>query len=327
MLLTNLGQRCSLTPKIKWTPLGKDLALARLKWAELENIEAGETENVTFAIPAARYKKEIIPTRSAKTQEEYTRQLNTLVSVFGAMPLEAITPFHVRQYLRERGAPVAANREKALLSTVYNHAREWGYTSAPNPCAGVKGHKETGRDRDVEDDEYMMVYDVACQPLKDAMDLAYCIGQRPADVLKCLRTDIKNGALWIRQNKTTTPLRFEIVGELKALIDRMLDRSAKLPPGVVKSLHLVQNEIGQEVTYASLKYRFTKARAAAGVEYYQFRDLRSKAGTDTDDVSGIEHAQKLLGHKTRAMTEHYIKDRIGKKIAPTPKSISKCKKV
>lgn len=36
----------------------------------------------------------------------------------------------------------------------------------------------------------------------DAMDLALLTGQRPADVLKLKGTDIRDGALWIVQNKT-----------------------------------------------------------------------------------------------------------------------------
>lgn len=309
----------------KWIPLGKDLATAMLKWVELESIPESELEDVTFSIPAARFERDVIPTKSPKTQEEYTRQLRTLIAVFGSMPIAAITPQHVRRYLDERGAKVSANREKALLSTIYNRAREWGYTSAPNPCAGVKGHRETGRDRYVEDDEYMRVYETACQPLRDAMDLAYYTGQRPADVLKCQSADIKNGALWIRQNKTSTPLRVQIIGELESIIGRMFERADTLPPGTVKSPYLVQDERGRGLTYASLKYRFSKARSKARVEYYQFRDLRSKAGTDTDEVNGIGHAQNLLGHKTRAMTEHYIKDRIGKRVAPAPRVIGKRK--
>ena len=34
------------------------------------------------------------------------------------------------------------------------------------------------------------------------MDIALLTGQRPADVLKIRRADIRDGALWIVQNKT-----------------------------------------------------------------------------------------------------------------------------
>ena len=52
----------------------------------------------------------------------------------------------------------------------------------------------------------------------DAMDLALLTGQRPADVLKLQRTDIRDGALWIVQNKTGTRLGIEVTGELAAVI-------------------------------------------------------------------------------------------------------------
>ena len=73
---------------------------------------------------------------------------------------------------RGQQAKARANREKALLSHLFNKAREWGYTDATNPCQGVKGFKESGRDRYVNDDEFQAVWDKADQTTRDAMDLA-----------------------------------------------------------------------------------------------------------------------------------------------------------
>ena len=61
-----------------------------------------------------------------------------------------------------------------------------------------------------------------------------------------------------------------------------------------------------------LRNRFDEAREAAGATF-QFRDIRAKAATDTGDLG---HAQKLLGHKTRDMTEHYTRSRRGEKVKP-----------
>lgn len=46
---------------------------------------------------------------------------------------------------------------------------------------------------------------------------------------------------------------------------------------------------------------------------FQFRDIRAKAATDTGDLA---HSQKLLAHKNRDMTEHYIKSRVGERVKP-----------
>ena len=75
---------------------------------------------------------------------------------------------------------------------------------------------------------------------------------------------------------------------------------------------LIQNEAGERLTYYAMRSRFDKARAAAGVDF-QFRDLRAKAASDTDDLG---HAQKLLGHANRDMTEHYTRERKGESVKP-----------
>lgn len=71
----------------------------------------------------------------------------------------------------------------------FNCAREWGYTDAANPCAGVKRHRETGRDRYVTDQEFHAVWEAAHFTVQDAMDLAYYTAQRPADVIRFMRSD------------------------------------------------------------------------------------------------------------------------------------------
>jgi integrase len=155
----------------------------------------------TFRAIASRYRREVFPRKAPQTQRDKETELKNLEAVFGDVPIDKIKPHHVRRYLDTRGlkAKVRANREKALLSHVFNCAREWGYTDAPNPCAGVKGHREAGRDRYVEDSEFRSVYERAHFTVQDAMDLAYLTSQRPVDVLKLQRSDIRDGALWITE--------------------------------------------------------------------------------------------------------------------------------
>jgi integrase len=76
--------------------------------------------------------------------------------------------------------------------------------------------------------------------------------------------------------------------------------------------YLIQDETGQPLTYFSLRSRFDKARELAKVSF-QFRDIRAKAATDTGDLA---HYQKLLAHKNRDMTEHYVRSRVGERVPP-----------
>src|SRR5262249_50464673 len=135
------------TPR-KWTKLAREFPIAIRLYADIEGATYPK-HDVTFKAIALRYRSEIFPTKAPQTQRDNEKELVNLERVFGDMPIDAIKPHHVRRYLDIRGqkAKVRANRERALLSHVFNCAREWGYTDAANPCAGVKGHRETGRDR------------------------------------------------------------------------------------------------------------------------------------------------------------------------------------
>ena len=211
-----------------------------------------------------------------------------------------------------------ANREKALFSHIWNKAREWGYTDRENPCSGIKGVSEKGRKHVyIEDEVFNAVYQAANQPLKDAMDLAYLTGQRPADLLKITETDIKDGELIIKQNKTDKKLRISIEGELYTAISRIMTRKAGYK---IRSLSLIVDDSGHRITPWALQRHFRQAREAAGIDpaAFQFRDLRGKAGTDKTESSGdIRQAQKQLGHATVSMTEHYVRNRKGDKVKPT----------
>ena len=262
-----------------------------------------------FSVVAKCFIPEIFSSKSIQTRKDNDKELANLLKVFAHMPIDAISPMHVREYtdIRGQAAKVGANREKALLSHIFNKAREWGYTSLQNPCQGVKGFKETGRSRYITDAEFDQVKAQAHFTVIDAMDLALLTGQRPADVLKLKRTDIRDGALWIVQNKTGQRLGVEVTGELAAVIARINER-----PRQAICAWLIQDDNGQPLTQFALRSRFDKARTLAKVDF-QFRDIRAKAATDTGDLT---HSQSLLGHKNRDMTEHYVRTRIGERVKP-----------
>ncbi|WP_321865673.1 tyrosine-type recombinase/integrase [Paraburkholderia tropica] len=316
--------------------LGTDYIGAVAKWAEIEQDQTPREAVATFGAAVTAYLRDVFPLKAPRTQIDNEKELVFLRKVFvDSAPLEDIEPQHVKQYMRWRhevavewfrkkgqqvpqnAGHVRANREIALFSHIFNHARETGLTSAPNPCAGVRKNSESGRDVYVEDDVFARVYACADAPTRDAMDLAYLAGQRPQDTLSYDERDIRDGFLSIGQGKTGQKLRIEVVGELKSVVDRIRARKIGLK---VVSTALVINEKGERMTLGALQKRFSAARARAGVPVgdFQFRDLRAKAGTDKTDSSGdIRQAQRQLGHKSLTMTEHYVRKRRGEKVAPT----------
>jgi integrase len=308
-------------------PLGSDLNEAKRKWAELECKEAPpETGLMRFIFD--RYERDIIPTKAPKTQRDNLGSLKQLRLVFDTAPIDAITPQFIAQYRDKRSAKakVRANREIALFSHVWNMSREWGFTAKENPVKGVRKNKETPRDFYADDVLWAAVYVCACEELQDAMDLNYLTGQRPADVLKMMLPDIRDGALEVKQNKTKKKLRIMLEdGGVKSELGRVIDR-IKARDRKVSSLYLVATPAGKPLNQWTLRTRFDLARDAAAkaameqektelaarIREFQFRDIRPKAASELP----LAHASKLLGH-----TEHEITDkvyrRVGEVVNPT----------
>lgn len=320
--------------------LGTNRIDALRKWAELDAAPVPVAHRPTIQDAIDRYRREVLPSKAAKTQRENLAQIERLVKFFcdpRPAPLEEMQPLHVRQYLDWRGdAPVSANREKALLSHVWNKAREWGYTDRTNICEGITGYTETGRaDKLPSEDVIAAVSDAADQTLRDAIALAFLTGQRPADVLSMTLGQVRDGELWIRQAKTGAPLRITIEGELAALLARLATRRTRT------TLALLVDEAGQGVTRGMLRSRFDKARKSAAkaaektaavekginrqsavdlaqaIRDFQFRDLRAAAGTEVANKRGKDEAQALLGHSSVTTTERYVRARAGSLARPT----------
>ena len=308
-------------------PLGTDLNEAKRRWAELE-CRAAPPETGLMRFIFDRYERDIVPQKATRTQRDNADMLRKLRPVFDSAPIDAITPQIIAQYRDKRGAtaPVRANREITLMSHIFNMAREWGYTAKENPCKGVRKNKETPRDYYAQDDVWQSVYALACDELKDAMDLNYLTGQRPADVLKMRLTDIKDGALEVRQNKTKKRLRIllEDGGQLTQL-GLLLER-IKARPRKVASMFIVATPGGAPLNQWTLRNRFDDTRAAAAkaadeagnadlaerIRAFQFRDIRPKAASETD----LAHASKLLGHTKQQITETVYR-RVGETVMPT----------
>jgi integrase len=301
--------------------LGADYTAAVQKWAELTTgAKAGAI--VTFRHVSDRYTREVLQKKALETQKDNLRELKNLLRIFDAppQPIDDIEPVDVRKYLDWRkAAPVRANREKALLSHIFNFARAAGLTAKPNPCAGIKGHVETGRDAYIDDVVFAAVWDAAEQPLRDALDMAYLTGQRPADVRKMTRADLRDGAISVVQNKRGKKLRVEVIGQLAAVMARIDARK-------VAGLTLICDARGRAMSKAMLRGAFDRARDAAviarpelleQIRAFQFRDLRAKAGTDTEESRGMAAAKDQLGHSSEVMTAKYVRHRRGKLVPPT----------
>lgn len=302
--------------------LGPDFILALRRYAELNIVDAPKIR-VTFNDVMLRYQVEALPKLAANTVKNYRSDIKHLHAFFSDGPLEQIRPMHIKQFLSDHSdKPTTANRCKRLFSTMWNHARGWGYTDLANPCEGIRGHSLQKRTVYITDEVFAAVYGHANAQLRDAMDLAYLTGQRPADALQMTSHDIVEGHLIITQQKTKQPLRIEIRGELAKLLARIETRKNGHK---IFTAALLVNAHGRRLTAPALRSTFDKAKAASAaaipalataIKAFRFYDLRAKAADDTSDNRGEQAASDLLGHDSvRTTQRHYL--RRGKIVAPT----------
>lgn len=300
--------------------LGNDLVKAKLKWAELEAKSVPKDLTIMKGI-FDQYLLKIIPGKAARTQKDNIYELKQLREVFDSAPIDAITPAMIAQYRDSRTAKTRANREIALLSHVFNTAREWGLTTKNNPCLGVRKNKEKPRDYYANEAVWQAVYEEAADELKDAMDLAYLTGQRPADVLSMRRDDIEGIYLLVSQGKTGKRLRIMLQtngvnNSLGTLLDRIMRRNSEHP-----SPFFILNSNGKRLSWEMLRNRWQDARESARakaignkqpelanrIAQFQFRDIRPKAASE---ISDLTDASLLLGHSKEGITERVYR-RVG----------------
>jgi integrase len=306
--------RSMVDGKRKEIPLGSDFILALRQYADHNVIDAPPC-GATFADVQKKYLSDAVPKLARSTARMYASDIKHLMASFQDAPLDQIKPMNVRMFLDDHAdKPTTANRCKRLFSTMWNQARGWGYTDLPNPCEGIKGHTLAKRTVYVTDAMFAAVYAQGSAPLRDAMDLAYLTGQRPADALRMTEHDIIEGHLIVTQAKTQQPLRIIIAGKLEELVARIRARKAthKIVTGA-----LLTNTNGKRLTAPVLRNHFDAARAAAAkanpaiksaIEGFHFYDLRAKAADDTSDLRGDQAASDLLGHDSVKTTQrHYLR--------------------
>ncbi|MET3052075.1 tyrosine-type recombinase/integrase [Pseudomonas alkylphenolica] len=309
-------------------PLGTDLDVAKMEWAKLDRKAVPKIVRLLGDV-FNRYERDVIPSKMPRTQKDNLLSLKQLRGAFNEAPIDAITPQIIAQYRDKRSGKVRANREISLLSHIYNMAREWGITERENPAAGVRKNKERPRDFYAGPEIWDAVYRWAASELRDAMDLAYLTGQRPADVLSMRATDCVDGHLQVAQRKTSKKLRIQLqtnsqLNDLGLLLERLLEqrkeRSARNP-------YLITTEDGRNVTASMLRLRFDGARKSAvkealesqdkvlaeQIRLFQFRDIRPKAASEIVDLA---RASRLLGHTDKRITE-YVYRRVGEIVEPT----------
>jgi len=303
------GKRC-------FERLGKDLAQAKIRWAQIEAQAEEPAAKGTVASVLDYYEKQHLPELGERTQRDRRVYLRNLRKVMGHIGANALRPQHVASYLESRGSPVSANREITTLAVAYRKAMRIGMVNS-NPCDGVQRNPEKPRSRYITDAEFLAVKALFDPWFQAVMDFAYITGRRLSDMLNLEHRQIDAEGIHFKSAKTGEK---QLIERTPALTDALSRIKAQRP---VSGMTVICTRKGQRYSVDGFSAIWKRKRQVAlerGLiqESFHWHDIRAKSATDAEE-QGL-NAQHLLGHTTPEQTRVYLRSKRVTKATPvTPK--------
>jgi integrase len=239
--------------------------------------------------------------------------IRNLESHFKGKHLHQINTLAIRQYLTkrieiEKVKPATANREYAMIQSMFNRAIEWGMFLGTNPTKDIKKFTENNsRDRWLNEEE-------------QAKLLSYCHGLTRVVVIIALKTGMRWGEIvhlkW-RQSLNSNYIDFDngVICIHEAATKTLRSRFIPLSNAVRLALRDVPKSTDHDYIFwntktekplGSVKDSFNRALKKAKIQNFQFRDLRHTFASHLV-MKGVDLyvVQQLLGHTTPKMTQRY----------------------
>jgi len=260
-----------------------------------------------------RYKREVVPTLSPRTQKDYARHLAVLERVFGHMRPDDVKPKDVGAFLDRPKGKIQANRQVAVLSAVYGKMVGRWYVADKNPCRDVERNPSKKRSRYVTDEEFAALHGMASARLRVAMDLALITAQRQGDLISLPWSNVMKDGILFRQGKTGKRL----LVAMSPALEEVLARARMLTPVQDIGGFVIRTRKGTPYTSEGFRACWQRTMQKAirkGVlaERFTFHDLRAKSVSDS---STIQEAFERAGHTSMAMTRGTY-DRGVRKVTP-----------
>ncbi|MCI0371433.1 MAG: site-specific integrase [candidate division NC10 bacterium] len=305
--------------------------LARVQRAAILKGEAGIGRK-RRDLPFEKAKEEFLAWAEAnkrpKTMQGYRQCLKPLAQAFAGKRLGELHPFAIERYRRgrvEAGAPIASNRELAVLKALFNRCLEWGKYEGENPVRRVKLRKEPRRRlRYLEPEEEAALLAAAAEPLRTMILVGIHAGLRlrsEALTLRWADVDLRRRLLTVqaayaksgqtRSVNLNAPLR-DALGRLRmqdGAGEFVFSRRDGSPYRSVRTAFATAcRRAGlKEVTPHVLRHTFASRLAMAGVD---LRTLQELGGwTELEMVQRYAHLSP--SHKAEAV------ERIARANSPT----------
>ena len=239
--------------------------------------------------------------RSWKT-DEY--RLVTIREYFGEAELGNVTTSSILEYREKRLkagiSELTTNRERALLSVMFNFAIEKGLMSE-NPASKVRkfSEKDTARDRVLSTDEEKRLFAELPSDLQPIILAALHTGLRYRELLNLRRNDLdfERRTLKVEHTKSGKARFIPINAVLLGVLEKL------------KADHR-EGKLVFSLEPRTVRTGFENARKKAKVEGFTFHDLRRTFGTRLLERGvNIVTISRLYGHSNVLVTQNYLHPR------------------
>ncbi len=242
---------------------------------------------------------------SAKDFEGYSK---TLISFFGDQIVTDVTPKDINAYKTKRHQdgvkPATINRELAAMKKAFNLAlKEWEWVRE-NPVLKVSMEQENNkRDRWLKGEEEMKLLAASPPWLRELIIFALNTGMRLSEILELKWSEVDLSRITVtvirskNGEKRTIPLNWRAFEMLQAKC------GGKQP---VETDFVFPSQAWTMLSKYNVIRAFRKVTRRAKIADFHFHDLRHTFATRLVQAGkDLYKAQKLLGHKTAAVTQRY----------------------
>ena len=281
------------------------LGKIRVKIVEGRFFDTLEAKDHTFNDMMDRYLKERSITKAPASRQRDEQCLAHLRDAFGPLTLAEITPKLLAAYKakrRETAKPATVNKELGLVRHGFNVAiREWEWCR-DNPMQRVCMETvRNERDRWISSEEEGRLLANSAPWLQDMIVFALNTGMRRGEILNLQwqAVDLIRQVLVVMRSKNgekrTVPLNSRLV--------ELLRRKATMQ---AKGSFVFSSAASTLVDARNLTRSFRLAAKKAQLIDVRFHDLRHTFATRLAQAGvDLYKVQRLLGHKSAAMTQRY----------------------
>ncbi|MBE0433086.1 site-specific integrase [candidate division WOR-3 bacterium] len=273
----------------------------KLKIAKGELLGIIERKRILFQDLCTEY---LQYSRANKTIQSHRRDrvsIRNLLVPFGDRFIHQITARDLEHYKNRRKdkvTPATVNRELSCIKHMFNKAVEWGHLPDNQLRPVMKFKEPPGRMRYLQNEEISRLLNYCADHLKPIVIMALNTGMRKGEILNLTWGDVnlKNRMITITNSKNNSsriiPINDATYGILVSLGQQIVEQ------------YVFSHPDGKP--YRDIKDGFTAAVNRAKLSDVRFHDLRHTFASHLV-MNGVPilEVQKLLGHKTLAMTMRY----------------------